>query len=149
MDTRPPTSVLVLTDTIVIRNLSHPLNLSLKFLKDCQAKLDYMMAAPQLHIKGEQIPIVTQLETLETTVESEKTQSKPEEEQDLEELAAQLGQADLEERTHLPGKGQLPPDQISVFNSLRQQYAINFFLHVKFYRLWVPQNGSACLVNRE
>ncbi|MCP3665800.1 MAG: hypothetical protein GY696_25440 [Gammaproteobacteria bacterium] len=53
----------------MIRNLSHPLNLSLKFLKDCQAKLDYTMAAPQLHIKGEQIPILTQLDILETKVD--------------------------------------------------------------------------------
>ena len=67
-----PSLVLTLTDTIVIRNLSHPLNLSLRFLKDCQAKLDYTMAAPKLCIKGEQIPIVTQLETLEITVKPEK-----------------------------------------------------------------------------
>ncbi|MCP3668527.1 MAG: hypothetical protein GY696_39610 [Gammaproteobacteria bacterium] len=66
-----PRLVVILTDTIVIKNLSHPLNLSLRFLKDCRAQLDYTMAEPQLWIKGEQIPIVTQLETRETTVKPE------------------------------------------------------------------------------
>ena len=122
-----PSLVLTLTDTIVIRNLSHPLNLSLRFLKDCQAKLDYIMAAPKLHFKGEQISIETQLETLETTVKSEKEiqpeqdehkQPKQEEKLDLEGLTTQLGQTDLEERTDLPGEGQIPPEKISVFNSL-------------------------------
>ena len=122
-----PSLVLTFTDTIVIRNLSHPLNLSLRFLKDCQAKLDYIMVAPQLHFKGEQISIETQLETLETTVKSEKEiqpeqdehkQPKQEEKLDLEGLTAQLGQTDLEERTDLPGEGQIPPEKTSVFNSL-------------------------------
>ena len=66
-----PKLVVTLTDTIVIRDLSHPLNLSLRFLKECRAQLDYTTAEPQLWIKGEQIPIVTQLETRETTVRPE------------------------------------------------------------------------------
>ncbi|MCP3668186.1 MAG: hypothetical protein GY696_37815 [Gammaproteobacteria bacterium] len=62
-----------------------------------------MMAAPQLQVKGEQIPIKTQLETLETTAKSEKEiqpekderkQPKQEEKPDLEGLTAQLGQTD-------------------------------------------------------
>ena len=118
-------------DTIVIRNLSHPLNLSLRFLKDCKAQLNYTMAAPQLCIKGEQIPIVTQLGTRETTVKQETdTQPEPkkpepvqpEERPDLEGLPAQLEQTELKEETDLPGVGLIPPDKISVFNSLRQQY---------------------------
>ncbi len=46
----------------------------------------------------------------------------------MEELAVQLGQAGLEDGAVLQGEGQLPPDQISVFNSLRQQYAVNLNL---------------------
>ena len=45
-----PQLVVTLTDTIVIRDLSHPLNLSLRFLKECRAQLDYTMAEPQLWI---------------------------------------------------------------------------------------------------
>ena len=57
--------------------------------------------------------------------QDELKQPKQDEKPDLEGLTAQLGQTDLEERTDLPGEGQLPPDKISIFNSLCQQYAIN------------------------
>ena len=99
--------VVTLTDTIVIRNLSHPLNLSLRFLKDCKAQLDYTMDEPQLCIKGEQIPIVTQLGTRETSVRPEPEPKKPEpvepeERPDLEGLPAHLEPTELKEETDLP-----------------------------------------------
>ena len=85
---------------------------------------------------------MTQLETLETTVKLEKeTQpeqkelepSKPEKGPDLEGLTAQLEQTVLKEETDLPGVGHIPPDKISVFNSLRKQYTSSLnLLNVPF-----------------
>ncbi|MCP3667559.1 MAG: hypothetical protein GY696_34545 [Gammaproteobacteria bacterium] len=75
------------------------------------------MAEPQLWIKGEQILFVTQLEIRETTVRLE-----PEERLDLEEESAQMEPMEQREETDLPGVDLIPPDKISVFNSLRQQY---------------------------
>ncbi|MCP3667174.1 MAG: hypothetical protein GY696_32560, partial [Gammaproteobacteria bacterium] len=43
-----PKLTLKLTDTLVIRDLSHPLNLSLRFHKEYKAQLDYTTAEPQL-----------------------------------------------------------------------------------------------------
>ena len=120
-----PKLVVTLTDTLVIRDLSHLLNLSLRFLKECRAQLDYTTAEPQLWIKGEQIPIVTQLETRETTVRPEQEKTEPvelEERPDLEEESAQMEPTEWREGTDLPGVDLNPPDKISVFNSLHQQY---------------------------
>ena len=107
--------VVTLTDTLVIRDLSHLLNLSLRFLKECRAQLDYTMAEPQLWINGEQIPMVTQLEIKETTVrpEPEKTEPvKPEERPDLEEESAQMEPMEQREETDLPGVDLIPPDYL-------------------------------------
>ncbi len=56
-----PNLVIVLTNVVVIQNLSPPLNLSMKFFNECQASLDYSVEKPQIHIKGEQLPIVAKL----------------------------------------------------------------------------------------
>ncbi len=53
-------------DVVVILDLSHPLNLSLRFLKEFQAELDYSGDQPSIQIQEEQIPIETNMEILET-----------------------------------------------------------------------------------
>ena len=117
-----PNLTLKLTNTLVIKDLSHPLNLSLRFLKEHQAQLDYTTAEPQLRIEGKQIPMVTQLETKWAT-----RRTGPES-ADLEGQPAQMEPVEPREETELPGVDNTPPDKISVFNSLRQQYSssINF-----------------------
>ncbi|MCP3664079.1 MAG: hypothetical protein GY696_16570 [Gammaproteobacteria bacterium] len=75
--------------------------------------------------------MVTQLEIKETTMrpEPEKTEPvKPEERPDLEKEPAQTESMEQREKTDLPGVDLIPPDKISVFNSLRQQYtnSLNF-----------------------
>ena len=124
-----PKLMVTLKDTLVIRDLSHPLNLSLRFLKECKAQLDYTTAEPQLRINGEQIPMVTQLETKGTTLKTEpKRLVKPEERAYLEGKPVQMEPMEPREKTDLPGVDLIPPDKISVFNSLRQQYtnSLNF-----------------------
>ncbi|MCP3663072.1 MAG: hypothetical protein GY696_11345 [Gammaproteobacteria bacterium] len=111
-----------LTDTLVIRDLSHPLNLSLRFLKEYKAQLDYTTAEPQLWIEGKQILMVTQLETKETTRRREPERA------DLNGKPAWTEPMEPREETDLPGVDLIPPDKISVFNSLCQQYtnSLNF-----------------------
>ncbi|MCP3665565.1 MAG: hypothetical protein GY696_24220 [Gammaproteobacteria bacterium] len=70
---------------------------------------------------------MTQLETRETTVRPEPEPKKtepvePEGRPDLEGLPTQMESTELKEETDLPGVDLIPPDKISVFNSLRQQY---------------------------
>ena len=117
-----PKLMVTLKDTLVIRDLSHPLNLSLRFFKECKAQLDYTTAEPQLRIEGKQIPMVIQLETKGTTRRTEPERA------DLEGKPAQTEPVEPREETGLPGVDNTPPDKISVFNSLRQQYtnSINF-----------------------
>ncbi len=126
-----PKLMVTLKDTLVIRDLSHPLKLSLRFLKECKAQLDYTTAEPQLCLNGEQIPMVTQLEIKGTTTKREPKKmesAKPEERSDLEGEPAQTGSMEPREKTDLPGVDLIPLDKISVFNSLRQQYtnSLNF-----------------------
>ncbi len=73
--------------------------------------------------------MVTQLETKGTTLKTEpKRVAKPEERADLEGKPAQTEPMEPREETDLPGVDLIPPDKISVFNFLRQQYtnSINF-----------------------
>ena len=98
-----PTLILTLTDTIVMKNLSHPLNLSLQFLKECEATLDYAQIEPQLLIKGEHIPMVAKIEIWEQTMD-EVTRAK----RDLrEETAAQVA-AGLQRRQIYRGRIKSP-----------------------------------------
>ncbi|MCP4058387.1 MAG: hypothetical protein GY738_13945, partial [Pseudoalteromonas sp.] len=109
-----PNLVLNLTDVIVVKNLAHPLNLSLQFLKDCRAKVNYVEEIPHLQIEGEKIPIVAQMETREMEPREKENQ--------MEGVTAQLKETEMEEETDLLGENQIPLDKISDFTELRQQY---------------------------
>ncbi|MCP3666843.1 MAG: hypothetical protein GY696_30845 [Gammaproteobacteria bacterium] len=50
------TTILELTDVVVIRDLSHPLNLSLRFLKEYQAQLNYSGDQPSIQIRESTFP---------------------------------------------------------------------------------------------
>ncbi|MCP4993462.1 MAG: DDE-type integrase/transposase/recombinase [Gammaproteobacteria bacterium] len=116
--------VVELTETLVVKNLSHPLNLSLQFLRDCRARLNYGRGTPHLQIQGEQIPILAQMETKEME-HQEREQLEPvtgEGENEMDEVAGKLEETVLEERTDLPGENQIPLNKISEFTELRQNY---------------------------
>ena len=53
------TNLLKLKDVVVYQNLGHPLNLSLNFFRQLQAKLDYEGDQPQIKIRGESHPLLT------------------------------------------------------------------------------------------
>ena len=99
-------------DVVVILDMSHPLNLSLRFLKEFQAQLDYSGDQPSIQIQGEQIPIETNMEILETEQYPGGEESPGEQEsRGLEGLEEQMEQVDLAEQGAIAaaGKGFLPP----------------------------------------